>query len=107
MAVVVDDGLWMNSMAVIHNAGHWEFFKWNNRRCERRPLNFPKGRRSQRDTSLVISFKLIIKFGFFIPKILFKSKSPNMEQKQRDKAQKSANYICSSNYCDLMFSVAI
>ena len=26
------------SMAVIHNAGHWQFFKITNRRCKRRPL---------------------------------------------------------------------
>ena len=29
-----------------------------------------------------------------------------MEQKQRDKAQKSANYTGSSSYCVLMFSAA-
>ena len=29
MAVVVDDGLWMSLMAVIHNTGHWEFLKFN------------------------------------------------------------------------------
>ena len=46
MAVVVDDGLWMSSMAVIHNADYWEFLKLNSQRCERRPLNFAKGRRS-------------------------------------------------------------
>ena len=36
----------MRSMAVVHNAGHWQFFKFNSRRCERRPLT--KSRRSQR-----------------------------------------------------------
>ena len=46
--VVVKDGLWISSIAVIHNADHWGFFKLNSRRCERRPLNFAKGRRSQR-----------------------------------------------------------
>ena len=48
MAVVVNDDLWISSMAVIYNADHWEFFIFNSRRCERRPLNFTKGRRSQR-----------------------------------------------------------
>ena len=48
MVVVVNDGLWISSITVIHNAGHWEFFIFNSRRCERRPLNFAKSRRSQR-----------------------------------------------------------
>ena len=48
MAVVVNDDLWISSMAVIHNAGYWEFFLFNSRRYEHRPLNFTKGRRSQR-----------------------------------------------------------
>ena len=47
MAVVVNDDIWISSIAVIHNTNHWEFFKLNSRRCESRPLNFVKGCRSQ------------------------------------------------------------
>ena len=32
MVVVHNDGLWISSMVVIHNADHWEFFIFNSRR---------------------------------------------------------------------------
>ena len=38
--IIYDDGLLFNeiNMTVIHVAGHWQFFKFNNRRCEQQPL---------------------------------------------------------------------
>ena len=47
MDVIVDDNLLFKSMAIVHNVGHWEFFKFSSRCCECRPLNFAKGHRSQ------------------------------------------------------------
>ena len=55
----------------------------NGRRCERRPLNLLKAIvRSQRPihehTSLGIFLKPALKFGFFILKLLFTSKTPDL-----------------------------
>ena len=108
MVVVVNDGLWISSITVIHNIDHYEFFKLNNRCCERWHLNFAKGRRCMNDrhchsvptrTSLVIIFKPAIKFGFFILKVLFTSKTPTHNCKTGLKYPKCPIYIFS---CQLL-----
>ena len=69
----------MRSMAVVHNANHWQFFKFNSRRCERRPLtNAHLTCNVAQRTSFVIFLKPELNSVFLFQNILFTSKTPFM-----------------------------
>ena len=69
----------MRSMAVVHNGNHWQFFKFNSRRCERRPLtNAHLTSNVAKRTSFVIFLKPELNSVFLFQNILFTSKTPFM-----------------------------